>query len=332
MHRRTVLAALSAAAMAGGTYASAQTRPAKAAVPGTASLLAAKLRIVIPANAGGGWDQTGRALGAAMLSAGVVQEVEYENKGGKGGTVGLAHYAQNYGNDLNTMLMGGLVMVGAVALQRPAVDMRRIRPLARLTSDYLVVVVPANSPLRSIRDFAEAMQTSPKTTPIAGGSAGGVDHVFAGVFARSARSRVEDLVYLPFAGGAEVVEALLSGKAAVGISGFSEFRTQLASGELRAIGVSSKRALFGIPAIREQGVDADMANWRGVFTGDGVPAARQAEMVQAVRTATLQDNWKRTLEKNRWESAWLSDANFSSFIDVDMSTSQIMVHLLKLKA
>ena len=335
MHRRTVLAALSAAAMGAGTYVSAQTRPAAAAktpAAGASPLLAAKLRMVIPANAGGGWDQTGRALGAAMLSAGVVQEIEYENKGGKGGTVGLAHYAQNYSNDVNTMLMGGLVMVGAVALQRPAVDMRRIRPLARLTSDYLVVVVPANSPLRNIRDFAQAMQTSPKTTPIAGGSAGGVDHVFAGVFARSARSRVEDLVYLPFAGGAEVVAAVLSGKAAVGISGFSEFRTQLASGELRAIGVSSKRAIFGIPAIREQGVDAEMANWRGVFTGDGVPTERQAEMVQAVRAATLQDNWKRTLEKNRWESAWLSDANFSSFIDVDMTTSQIMVHLLKLKA
>jgi putative tricarboxylic transport membrane protein len=332
--RRAVLGGLGMAVWGGLTApALAQMgKPAVAAKSRAGGKLAPRLRIVIPANAGGGWDQTGRALGAALVGAGVTDEIDYENKGGKGGTVGLAYYAEKYSRDANTLLMGGMVMVGAVALQKPAVDMSRIHAIARLTSDYLVVVVAANSPIRNISDFAERMRVNPKDVPIAGGSAGGVDHVFSGVFTRGSRSKPEELVYLPFAGGAEVVQAVLSGKAAVGISGYSEFSEQLASGKLRAIGVSSKRSVFGIPAIREQGVDVDMANWRGVFTGQDVSAERRAEMVEAVRLATNHESWQKVMKQNRWESSWLSGSNFDSFIDFDLTTSRVMVHLLKLKA
>lgn len=327
--RRHILGGLALATVAPLWAQTTSSAKAKATGKGK---LANKLRIVIPANAGGGWDQTGRALGAALLGSGAADEIEYENKGGKGGTVGLAYYADKYSNDPNTLLMGGTVMVGAVALQKPATDMNSIRPIARLTSDYLVVVVAADSPIRSIKDLAERVRNNPKDVPIAGGSAGGVDHVFAGVFTRGAGSKPDELVYLPFAGGAEVVQAVLSGRATAGISGYSEFSEQLASGKLRAIGVSSRRPVFGIPAIREQGVDVDMANWRGVFTGQGVSAARQSGMVEAVKLATSHESWQKTLRQNRWESSWLAGPGFNSFIDVDLTTSRVMVHLLKLKA
>jgi putative tricarboxylic transport membrane protein len=329
--RRTVIGGLTAGLAATAAPLWAQTaKTAKAAA--RVAKLAPKLRIVIPANAGGGWDQTGRALGAALLGAGATDEIEYENKGGKGGTIGLAYYAEKYANDPNTLLMGGMVMVGAVALQKPAIDMTRIQPIARLTSDYLVVVVPASSPIKSIPDLADRLRANPRDVPLAGGSAGGVDHVFAGVLTRGAGSKPEEMVYLPFPGGAEVVQAVLGGKAVAGISGYSEFADQLASGKLRAIGVSSKRAVFGIPAIREQGVDVDMANWRGVFTGQGVAPARLAEMVEGVKAAIAHDSWLKTMKQNHWESSWLSGPAFASFIDFDLTTSRVMVHLLKLKA
>lgn len=332
--RRSVLGGLAIAALGGVTPLWAQTAKsvASAAPNANALKLAPKLRIVIPANAGGGWDQTGRALGAALVAAGASDEIEYENKGGKGGTVGLSYYAEKYGSDPNTLLMGGMVMVGAIALQKPAIDMSHIKPIARLTSDYLVVVVAANSPIRTVADLAERIRTRQKETPIAGGSAGGVDHVFSGIFTRGARSKPEELVYLPFAGGSEVVQAVLTGQVAAGISGYSEFREELLNGKLRAIGVSSKRSIFGIPAIREQGVDVDMANWRGVFTGQGVSAARRAKMVEAVKAATAQESWQQTLKQNRWESSWLSGPGLDSFIDFDLATSRVMMHLLKFKA
>lgn len=331
--RRKVLHVAGAAALTawscGAAAQGARPKPAAASPP---VKLAPKMRIVIPANAGGGWDQTGRALGASLSAAGVVDEIEYENKGGKGGTIGLAYYAEKYSADPNTFLMGGMVMVGAVALQKPAVDLTKIQPVARLTSDYLVLVVAGDSPVRTVAELGGRMRGGLKSVPIAGGSAGGVDHMFAGVFARGVGANPEDLAYLPFAGGAEVVAAVVSGKAVAGVSGYSEFAEHLASGKLRAIGISSKRAVYGIPAIREQGVDVDMANWRGVFTGQNVPAPRIAEMVEGVRRAVAHDSWAKVMKQNRWDSSLLTGAGLSSFIDFDLTTARVMVHLLKLKA
>lgn len=329
IQRRHVLGGL---ALATAAPLWAQTPSSAKAEASGKGKLASKLRIVIPANAGGGWDQTGRALGAALVGSGAADEIEYENKGGKGGTVGLAYYAEKYSNDPNTLLMGGMVMVGAVALQKPAVDMRRIQPIARLTSDYLVMVVAANSPIRNVGDLAGRLRANPKEVPMAGGSAGGVDHVFAGVFTGGARASPEELVYLPFAGGAEVMQAVLDGKAVAGISGYSEFSEHLASGKLRAIGVSSARSVFGIPSIREQGINADMANWRGVFTGQSVSAARRAEMLEAVKGAIAHESWQKTLKQNHWESSWLAGPDFINFINIDLSTLRGMTYLLKLKA
>jgi len=309
-----------------GSSAAAKPMPAKS------PKLAATLRIVIPANPGGGWDQTGRALGAALTAVGAADQVEYENIGGKGGTIGLAKYAEKYGNDANTLLMGGMVMVGAVALQKPAVDMTQIQPIARLTSDYLVAAVAAKSPIKTTKDLADAMRADLKAVPVAGGSAGGVDHIFAGVLARAAKANPEGLVYKPFPGGAEVVEAVMSGSAAVGLSGYSEFSDAIAAGKLRAIGVSSRRSVFGLPAFREQGLDAAMANWRGVFTGKGISPARTAEMLAAVEAATSHESWLRTLKQNRWEPSWLTGKDLAEFMELDLTTARVMVYLLKLKA
>ena len=292
--------------------------------------LLGNLRIVIPANEGGGWDQTGRALGAAMLASGAVAQVSYENVGGKGGTIGLAQYAQKYNAAPDTLLMSGMVMVGAVALQKSAVDLRAVQPVARLTSDYEVVAVRTDSAIQTPKDVIDCLRTETGSTPVAGGSAGGVDHVYAGMLARVA-GKAADLTYQPYPGGAQVVEALLSGKAAVGISGYSEFSESIASGKLRAIGVSSKRPFLGIPSIREQGVDADLANWRGVFTGKGVPPAAADVLLEAVRRAVAHDSWHKAIKRSNWDASWMEGKNFAGFLDLDISMAGVMIYLLKLK-
>ena len=293
--------------------------------------LAPKLRIVIPANEGGGWDQTGRALGAAMIASGAVGDISYENIGGKGGTIGLAKYVEKYDADPDTLLMSGMVMVGAVALQKPAITMAQVAPVARLTSDYEVVAVKADSPIKTPKDLIAQLRADAAKTVIAGGSAGGVDHMYAGMLARVA-GNAGALVYQPHPGGAQVVEALESGKAAAGISGYSEFSEQLANGKLRAIGVSSKRPFLGIPSVREQGVDADLANWRGVLTGKKVTAERKAVLLEAIRRATMADVWQKTIKRNNWDSYWMAGKDFESFLDLDTAMAGPLIYLLKLKA
>lgn len=294
--------------------------------------VASRLRIVIPANAGGGWDQTGRTLGAALVASGAVDAVDYENVGGKGGTIGLARYVEQYHARPDTLLIGGMVMVGAIALQKPAVDLSRVQPLARLTSDYVVVAVPNDSPLRSAKDLTAALRADPRALTMAGGSAGGVDHMFAGLLIRAAKGAPDQLNYLPYPGGSEVVQALREGKAQVGLSGYSEFSSAVNAGHLRVIGISSRRSVFGLPTFREQGVQVDMANWRAVFTGQDVPPARVEELTQAVSHATAQDLWRNALRDNRWDASWQQGKDFRDFLELEQMTAGVMTYLLKLKS
>jgi putative tricarboxylic transport membrane protein len=225
----------------------------------------------------------------------------------------------------------GMVMVGAVALQKPAVTMAHVSPVARLTSDYEVVAVKADSPIKTPKDLIAQLRADAANTVIAGGSAGGVDHMYAGMLARVAGASAS-LVYQPHPGGAQVVEALETGKAVAGISGYSEFSDSLASGKLRAIGVSSKHPFQGIASVREQGVDADLANWRGVMTGKKVPPYRKAVLLDAVRRATTHDLWVKTIKRNNWDPYWMAGKDFESFLELDTAMAGPLIYLLKLKA
>ena len=111
----------------------------------------------------------------------------------------------------------------------------------------------------------------------------------------------------------------------------SEFSEAVASGKLRAIGVSSKRPFSGIPSIREQGVDADLANWRGVFTGKEVPAASARVLLDAVRRGVAHDTWSKTIKRNNWDTYWMEGKDFAGFLELEVSMASVMIYLLKLK-
>ncbi len=323
MHRRDLLRAGVACALSAGTVG-ARAQAATPAFP--------RLRMLIPANAGGGWDQTGRALGQALVSAGAVGDLEYENKGGKGGVLGLAHFAEHYGNDPAALLVGGFVMVGSVALHRPAVDFSRVTPIARLTTELPVLVVPASSRYRSLAAFAADLKAKPAAVPIAGGGAGGVDHVCAAMIARAVGLDPSVLLYQPMASGADVLAAVAGGQVAAAVSGYGEMKDGLASGRLRALGITSKRSTYGLPSMVEQGVPVELGNWRGVFGAAGLSTGQAAALRDAVQRATAQPSWKEALQRNSWQSAWQVGAEFQQSLDLDLAMSRVLVQLLRLKA
>ena len=102
------------------------------------------VKMMIPANPGGGWDTTGRELGKAMQASGAVKNMQYDNKGGAAGTIGLAQFVNSAKGDPNALMMGGMVMVGGIIQNKSAVNLSQVTPIARLTSEYEVIVVPAN--------------------------------------------------------------------------------------------------------------------------------------------------------------------------------------------
>jgi putative tricarboxylic transport membrane protein len=290
-----------------------------------------ELRIVIPANAGGGWDQAGRALGTALQTTKLVDRVVYENIGGKAGTIGLAQFVERYSSAQNTVMIGGMVMLGGIALQRPAIDLSRVAAVAELTSDYMVVAVPAASPIKTLKDLATKLAAPDFKATVVGGSAGGVDHMLMGMMLRASHGVPDNFSYLATSSGADAVRALTDGKAQLAISGYSEFRSAIDTGTIRALAVSSRRGRYNLPSLREGGIDTELANWRGVFAPSSIPAAHMTTLSTLIERVAKSPEWADLVRRNDWQATYRAGADFRGFIETEQTMARVVVHMLKLK-
>ena len=272
------------------------------------------LKMMIPANPGGGWDTTGRELAKALQSSGAVKNVQFDNKGGAAGAIGLAQFVNSAKGDPNAVIMGGMVMVGGLITNKSAVKIDQITPIARLTSEYEVIVVPASGP-KTLKELLDKFKANPGSVSWGGGSAGGTDHILAGLMAKAIGADPAKVNYVPFKGGGEAVSAIIGGHVTAGISGYSEFAQHIKSGKMRALAVSSPKALEGIASLKEQGVDVELANWRGIFGAPGITKAQRDELIAAVEKGTKSAAWKESLKKNDWEDFYLPGDAYGKFVE-----------------
>ena len=289
------------------------------------------LKMMIPANPGGGWDQTGRNLAAAMQSAKLVSGVQFDNKGGAAGTIGLAQFVNSAKGDPNAVMIGGMVMVGGIILNKSAVNLSQVTPIARLTSEWEVIVVPANSPHKTMADLVKAFKADPGKVSWGGGSAGGTDHILIGLIAKDVGVQPAKVNYVPFKGGGEAVAAILGGHVTAGVSGLGEFAEQIKAGKMRALAQSSPKKLEGIASLKEQGINVELGNWRGIFGGPGLTPQQRDALVKLVQQAVNTPAWKATLEKLGWEGWFLGGDAYGKFLKEDEQRIAGIIESLGLK-
>ena len=308
MRRDTFLKSLAALAAAGALPVSAQSAPA--------------IKMMIPANPGGGWDSTGRALGKAMQDAGAASSVTYDNKGGAAGAIGLAQFANASKGDPNAMMVMGAVMLGGIITGKPPVGLDKVTPLARLTSEYNVFVLPANSPFKTMADVIDQLKKDPGSVKWGGGSRGSTEHIAAAMIAREVGVDPAKINYVAFRGGGEATAAILGGNVTVGGSGYSEFAEYIAAGKMRPVGVTSGTRLKGVnvPTLKEQGINVEIGNWRGVYGAPGITKAQRDALVALVDKAVKSKAWAEAMEKNGWTPAWLAGDDFANFVDQEFAS------------
>jgi len=278
-----------------------------------------KLLIIAPAAPGGGWDQTARAMQHALQAEGLVRHVEVENVAGAAGTIGLAQFVSAEGGNGAALLVSGLVMLGATIWNDSPVSLGQVAPIARLTAEYEVIAVPTASPHRDMRSLADALRAHPRGVSWGGGSAGGTDHILAGLVLKAAGGDVSKLNYVPFSGGGEALAAIRGGHVAAGISGYSEWEGQIKSGELRALAISAPERQQGIdiPTIKEQGFDVELANWRAVVAPPGLDEAQKKALLDAVDMTVKSDAWKKVLVEKNWTDLYLPGEQFAELITAE---------------
>ena len=273
-----------------------------------------ELRIMAPAAPGGGWDQTARAMQQALTVSGLAKSVQVFNVPGAGGSVGLAQLINAKGDSL--LMINGLVMVGALLTNKSAVSLEQATPIARLTQEVQAIVVPANSPIKNAKDLADAVKADPAKVTWAGGSAGGVDHITAALFAKAAGADATRINYIPFSGGGESLAAILGSKVTAGISGYGEYEGQIKSGKLRLIGLTSAKRIASIdaPTFREQGIDLVITNWRSVMAPPGLTPEQKKSLADLVAKMVQTPAWQEILKQKGWEDAFMPSEVFTAFL------------------
>jgi tripartite-type tricarboxylate transporter receptor subunit TctC len=280
-----------------------------------------KLTLIVPADPGGGWDQTARAMQKVLEEEKLVSNAQVVNIGGAGGTVGLARLANE--KDPNTLMVMGYVMVGAVETNKSTATLADTTPIARLTEESEIVVVPANSPYKSVTDLLDAAKEKGKAISIAGGSAGGADHILAGQMYQAHDVDTKNLNYIPYAGGGESIAALLGGKVSAGISGVGEYAEQVKSGKLRALAVSGPEpsdVLPDVPTLKDEGVDVELTNWRGAVAPGTIDDAQAEALTDLLTELHDSEAWKAELKKNGWADAFQTGPEFDAYLDDEIKT------------
>ncbi|MHC8327257.1 Bug family tripartite tricarboxylate transporter substrate binding protein [Pseudomonas sp. LB1P83] len=277
------------------------------------------VKFMAPGSVGGGYDQTARDLGKALVEAKAAKSVTFENKGGAGGTLGLAQFANSTKGDPNALLVVGAIMVAGIEQNKPQITLKDVTPIARLFTEYNVIAVRKESEFKTLDDLLKAFKEKPSSITWGGGSKGSIDHIGIADLASKMGIPVNKVNYVAFAGGGEVVAQVLGGQIKVITGGYAELGQYIRNGQFRVLAIGAPERIAGIdaPTLKESGYDVIIGNWRGVYGAAGLTPEQRKEVTDAVLAAAESKGWKANVETNKWAPNVLTGDEFGKFVDAE---------------
>ncbi len=278
------------------------------------------LRIMAPADPGGGWDTTARVMGQTLTKSKAIDKgIEVYNVPGAGGTIGLSQLTSKQAGKSNELMVMGLVMLGAIETNKSPVDLSKTTPIAALTTEPEAIVVRSQSKYKTMDQLVADMKDDPAKISFGGGSAGGTDQILVGLVAKAAGVDPSKPKYVAYSGGGEATQGILSGSVDAGVSGVSEFADQVEAGKMRVLAVSTAEPLQvggkEAKTLKEQGLDVEITNWRGVVAPPDIKPAERDAAIEAITKLHDSAEWKAALEKNGWTDFFKPGDEFKSYMD-----------------
>ena len=278
------------------------------------------IQMVVPFPPGGVADITGRPT-AQVMGRLLKQSVVVVNKPGAGGSVGAASAARATPDGYTILMALSSISVLPVAdrLQGrpPAYELDQFAPLALISADPTVLVVRADGPYRTLKDFVEAAKAKPGTINYGSSGVYGTLHVAMEILAGAADIK---LFHIPYQGGGPAVAALLGGQIEALASGPSAAIGQIKAGKMRALAVWGDKRLASmpdVPSMKELGYDATFYIWSGLFAPAATPPAILAALRDAARRTAEDAEFKEIMAKVETPIAYLDAPEFKTFLDRD---------------
>jgi putative tricarboxylic transport membrane protein len=283
------------------------------AVPARAEIKG--LEIIAPAGPGGGYDQLARSTQEVLQAQQLAAGVQVQNIPGAGGTIGLAQFVTK-GSRNPSLLVAGLGMVGAIAVNKSPVTLDQVQPLARLTGEFQPLVVAADSLIKSVNDLLAQFKADPGSVSWGGFALGSPDHILCALIVKASGGDVAKMNYIVAGAGGEMLAQVMGGHLTVATGGLNEMAQQIQTGKLRAIGISSPERLPGvdIPTFKEQGVDVTLVNWRGLMAPAKMRPADLKALDAAMGEMVRSDEWQALLKERGWVDMYQPAEEFAAFL------------------
>ncbi len=292
-----------------------------AAPPATAQYPDHPITMIVPFPPGGVADLTGRPVAAAMEKV-LKQPIVVTNRAGAGGAVGMAATAgaKPDGYTIMTALSSISIIPEADKLfdRKPAFTIDQLVPIALLSADATVLVVPADSPWKSVKDFVDDAKKRPDQIAFSSSGVYGTLHMAMAMFAAAADIKLR---HVPFAGGGPALTALLGGNVQALASGPGPVAAQIAAGKLRALatwGAKRLPTMPNVPTFLELGYkDVEFYIWAGLFAPKGTPENAMKALRAAAKAAASDPDFTATMTKLESGVLYMDAPEFQKFWDAD---------------
>ncbi|MFE7278685.1 MULTISPECIES: tripartite tricarboxylate transporter substrate binding protein [Streptomyces] len=266
------------------------------------------------ADPGSGFDLTIRSVVEALKKEKIVDvPLPVENRPGASGAVWLAQMVERHRKADDEISVTSLSMMANELKGTSKYGYKDVTMLARLMTEYYVVVTAADSPYKDVGSVLSALRKKPDSVTVGAASD---DQVPFGLLVSAAGADPRKVKYVEYQGGGDQTTALLNGDVDVAIAGVSEFSAVLKSGDLNGLAVLSEKRLPGldVPTAAEQGYNVTLANWRGIYGPPDMPAYAVKYWQDALKRAVRSDTWKRIAKRNQWNTTFMTGDTLSAFL------------------
>lgn len=275
------------------------------------------IEVVVHSAPGAGSDVFARAIGQIIEREGfLMQRWQVVNKPGGSGGKAMAYLAEKRGETHTIAFFTGVWIVTPMTREEVKYTIKDFSPLVRLVLEPTIAVVKADSPYKSFRDLIEAAKRNPGKFKQAGGSVTSVDNLFRLVIQKATGAKWD---YIPFPGGGERISNLLGGNVHLMLTQAQEINEYLRAGNIRVIASLTEKRLADfptVPTIKEQGIDIPiLAQARGVIGSSGIPQEVIKYWEDFFRRLTQTASWKKYVEENQLETAYLNSRDLAGFLD-----------------
>lgn len=260
------------------------------------------------------WDEK-RTIGSPVIVV---------NKPGAGNGIAWS-YLNDRGADGHAIAIGTTNLVSNPVMGAHSIGHRDVTPLALLFDDYFILLVRADSPLKTMADVRQRLLKDPAALAIGfGPGLGAGSHTAAAVTMKALGADVAKGRWVPYRSAGEAITAMLGGEIDIVSGTAANAPPFINAGRVRGIGIIAPQrlggSLAGVPTIREQGVNAEFTNWRAVLGPKGMRREHVAFWEKALQEATSSEQWQKDLERNFWKSNFMTGAKLAGFLDREAET------------